>query len=95
MEPVMKLEVVTPEEYLGDVVGDINRRRGNLNGISSRAGQQVVDARTPLSEMFGYVTALRTLTQGRALSTMEFSHFQEVPQNIAETVIEKLYGVKY
>ncbi len=95
LEPIMKLEVVTPEEYLGDVVGDINRRRGHLSGISSRIKLQVVDAEVPLAEMFGYVTLLRTLTSGRALSTMEFSHFQMVPQNIAEEVIEKLYGVKY
>ncbi len=94
LEPVMKLEVVTPEEYLGDVVGDINRRRGHLSGISQRTNLQVINATTPLSEMFGYVTALRTLTQGRALSTMEFSHFEEVPPNIANEVIEKLYGVK-
>ncbi len=95
LEPIMKLEVVTPEEYLGDVVGDINRRRGHLNGISTRVNLQVVDAQVPLSEMFGYVTALRTLTSGRALSTMEFSHFQETPKDIADEVIEKLYGVKY
>ncbi len=95
LEPVMSLEVVTPEEYLGDVVGDINRRRGHLKGISSRANLQVVDAEVPLSEMFGYVTSLRTLTSGRAVSTMEFERFQEVPQNISEGVIEKLYGVKY
>ncbi len=94
LEPFMKLEVVTPEEYLGDVVGDINRRRGNLNGISTRANLQIVNAEVPLSEMFGYVTLLRTLTSGRAVSTMEFSHFREAPQNIADLVIEKLYGVK-
>ncbi len=95
LEPVMKLEVVTPEEYLGDVVGDINKRRGHLNGISSRVNLQVIDAEVPLAEMFGYVTSLRTLTSGRAVSTMEFSHFQEVPKDVAEQVIEKLYGVKY
>ncbi len=94
LEPIMKLEVVTPEEYLGDVVGDINRRRGNLSGISSRANLQVVNTLVPLSEMFGYVTSLRTLTSGRALSTMEFSHYQEVPRNIADEEIAKLYGVK-
>ncbi|MFP4467559.1 MAG: elongation factor G [Bacteroidales bacterium] len=94
LEPVMKLEVVTPEEYLGDVVGDINRRRGHLNGVEARVNLQVVNAEVPLSEMFGYVTSLRTLTSGRAVSTMEFSHFQEVPQNIAAEVIENLSGVK-
>ncbi len=95
LEPFMNLEVVTPEEYLGDVVGDINRRRGNLNNISSRVNLQVVDADVPLAEMFGYVTSLRTLTSGRAVSTMEFSHFQQVPKNVEEQVIEKIYGVKY
>lgn len=94
LEPVMQLEVVTPEEYLGDVVGDINRRRGHLNDIGSRANLQVVNAQVPLAEMFGYVTSLRTLTSGRAMSTMEFSEFQEVPRDIADEVIEKLYGVK-
>ncbi len=95
LEPFMNLEVVTPEEYLGDVVGDINRRRGNLNNISSRVNLQVVDADVPLAEMFGYVTSLRTLTSGRAVSTMEFSHFQQVPKDVEEQVIEKIYGVKY
>ncbi|MBW6497372.1 MAG: elongation factor G [Bacteroidales bacterium] len=94
LEPIMKLEVVTPDEYVGDVVGDINRRRGHLKGISSRANLQVVDAQVPLSEMFGYVTSLRTLTSGRATSTMEFSHYEETPKNIADDVIFKLFGVK-
>jgi elongation factor G len=94
LEPVMKLEVVTPEEYVGDVVGDINRRRGHLAGLSSRANLQVINAQVPLSEMFGYVTSLRTLTSGRATSTMEFSHYQETPKNIADEVIFKLFGAK-
>jgi elongation factor G len=94
LEPIMKLEVVTPDEYVGDVVGDINRRRGQLQGLSSRANLQVVDAKVPLSEMFGYVTSLRTLTSGRATSTMEFSNYDETPKNIADDVIFKLYGVK-
>ena len=94
LEPVMKLEVVTPEEYVGDVVGDINRRRGQLGGLSSRANLQVINANVPLSEMFGYVTSLRTLTSGRATSTMEFSHYQEAPKNIADEVVLKLYGIK-
>jgi elongation factor G len=76
----MKLEVVTPEEYVGDVVGDINRRRGHMSGLTSRAHLQVINASVPLSEMFGYVTSLRTLTSGRATSTMEFSHYQEAPK---------------
>jgi len=94
LEPIMKLEVVTPDEYVGDVVGDINRRRGHLKGLSSRANLQVVDAQVPLSEMFGYVTSLRTLTSGRATSTMEFSHYEETPKNITDDVIFKLFGVK-
>ena len=94
LEPIMKLEVVTPEEYVGDVVGDINRRRGHLGGLSSRSNLQVINASVPLSEMFGYVTSLRTLTSGRATSTMEFSHYQEAPKNIADEVVLKLYGIK-
>jgi elongation factor G len=94
LEPIMKLEVLTPEEYVGDVVGDINRRRGHLEGLSSRANLQVIHANVPLSEMFGYVTALRTLTSGRATSTMEFLEYRETPRNIADDVIFKLYGVK-
>ncbi len=94
LEPVMKMEVVTPDEYLGDVVGDVNRRRGQLSGISSRANLQVVNAEVPLSEMFGYVTSLRTLTSGRAVSTMEFSRFDQVPASIADELINKLFGVK-
>ena len=88
----MKLEVVTPEENTGDVVGDLNRRRGQLEGMDSRAGAQVVNAKVPLSEMFGYVTALRTITSGRATSTMEFSEYQQAPNSIAEAVIEKIKG---
>jgi len=92
MEPIMKLEVVTPEENTGDVVADVNRRRGQLEGMDSRAGAQVVNAKVPLSQMFGYVTALRTITSGRATSTMEFSEYQPAPKNIAEEVIEKIKG---
>ncbi|MBB4118907.1 elongation factor G [Mesonia hippocampi] len=92
MEPIMKLEVLTPEENMGDVVGDLNRRRGQVNNMSDRAGSKVVKANVPLSEMFGYVTALRTLTSGRATSTMEFSHYAETPSNIAEEVISEAKG---
>lgn len=92
LEPIMKMEVVTPEEYMGDVVGDLNRRRGQVEGMDSRAGAQVIKAKVPLSEMFGYVTTLRTLTSGRATSTMEFSHYSECPKNIAEEVIAKVKG---
>ena len=92
MEPIMKLEVVTPEANTGDVVADLNRRRGQLEGMDTRAGAQVVNAKVPHSEMFGYVTALRTITSGRATSTMEFAEYQPAPKNIAESVIEKIKG---
>jgi elongation factor G len=94
MEPIMKVEVVTPEENMGDVVGDLNRRRGQMQGMDSRAGAQVVKCNVPLAEMFGYVTALRTITSGRATSTMEFSHYEEVPGNLAQEVIKKTVGAK-
>jgi elongation factor G len=92
LEPIMKLEVLTPEENMGDVVGDLNRRRGQVNNMDDRAGAKVVKAEVPLSEMFGYVTALRTLTSGRATSTMEFSHYAETPKNISESVIADVKG---
>ncbi|WP_242085803.1 elongation factor G [Aestuariivivens sediminis] len=94
MEPIMKLEVITPEENMGDIVGDLNRRRGQVNNMSDRAGAKVVKADVPLSEMFGYVTALRTLSSGRATSTMEFSHYAETPSNISEEVIKAAKGVE-
>ncbi|NRB58382.1 MAG: elongation factor G [Winogradskyella sp.] len=94
MEPIMKLEVLTPEEYMGDIVGDLNRRRGQVNDMSDRAGSKVVKAHVPLSEMFGYVTSLRTLSSGRATSTMEFSHYAETPSNISEEVIKAAKGVE-
>ncbi|MEL7268638.1 MAG: elongation factor G [Bacteroidota bacterium] len=93
MEPIMKLEVLTPEENMGDIVGDLNRRRGQVNNMDDRAGSKVVKAEVPLSEMFGYVTSLRTLSSGRATSTMEFSHYAETPSNIAEEVIKSVKGV--
>ena len=89
MEPIMKMEVVTPEEYMGDIVGDLNRRRGQVNDMSDRNNAKVIKANVPLSEMFGYVTTLRTLSSGRAASTMEFSHYAETPSNISEKVIEE------
>ena len=92
MEPIMKLEVLTPEENMGDIVGDLNRRRGQVNNMDDRAGAKVVKAEVPLSEMFGYVTSLRTLSSGRATSTMEFSHYAETPSNISETVIAEVKG---
>jgi elongation factor G len=89
MEPIMKLEIVTPEEYVGPVIGDLNRRRGLPKGQEGRLGGAVaIQAEVPLAEMFGYVTALRTLTSGRASSTMEFSHYAAAPANIAEQVIK-------
>ncbi len=93
LEPIMKLEVVTPEVNMGDVVADLNRRRGLMKGMDDRNGAKVVKADVPLSEMFGYVTTLRTISSGRASSTMEFSHYSEAPKNIAETVIAKVKGV--
>ena len=94
MEPIMSLEVVTPEEYMGDVIGDLNKRRGQITGMESKANARVVKAKVPLSEQFGYVTVLRTLSSGRATSTMEFSHYDEVPANIAKEIIEKSSGRK-
>jgi len=92
LEPIMKVEVITPEQYMGDVTGDLNRRRGILEGMDSRAGAQVIKAKVPLSEMFGYVTQLRSMSSGRATSTMEFSHYSIAPNNIAEEVIAKVKG---
>lgn len=92
LEPIMKVEVVTPDENMGDVIGDLNKRRGQLEGMDSRGGAQVVKAKVPLSEMFGYVTSLRTITSGRASSTMEFSHYAEAPRNISDEVIAKVKG---
>jgi elongation factor G len=92
LEPIMKVEVLTPDQYMGDVTGDLNRRRGMLEGMDSKHGVQVIKAKVPLSEMFGYVTQLRSLSSGRATSTMEFSHYSPAPNNIAEEVIAKAKG---
>ncbi|KEY18369.1 elongation factor G [Kaistella antarctica] len=92
MEPIMKLEVVTPEEYMGDIVGDLNRRRGTVNGMDDRNNAKVIKGFVPLSEMFGYVTSLRTLSSGRATSSMEFEKYEAAPQSVAEKVIEKARG---
>ena len=94
MEPIMKLEALTPEENMGDIVGDLNRRRGQVNSMDDRAGSKVVKAEVPLSELFGYVTSLRTLSSGRATSTMEFSHYAETPSSISEGVISEVKGNK-
>ncbi|NLJ07025.1 MAG: elongation factor G [Sphingobacteriales bacterium] len=92
MEPIMSVEVVTPEEYLGDVIGDLNRRRGQIEGADIRGISQIVKAKVPLSELFGYVTVLRTLTSGRGLSTVTFSHYQIVPEDIQKKVLAKIKG---
>jgi elongation factor G len=92
LEPIMKVEVITPDQYMGDVTGDLNRRRGMLEGMDSKGGLQVIKAKVPLSEMFGYVTQLRSLSSGRASSTMEFSHYSPAPNNIAEEVMAKQKG---
>jgi elongation factor G len=94
LEPIMKIEILTPEENMGDVIGDMNRRRGQLLGMDSRAGAQVIKATVPLSEMFGYVTQLRTITSGRATSTMEFDHYAEAPRAVTEEVVAKAKGKK-
>jgi len=92
LEPIMKLEVVTPEEYTGDVVADLNRRRGLMEGMEMKGNAQVIKAKVPLSKMFGYVTSLRTITSGRATSIMEFSHYDQAPKDVAEEVIAKATG---
>ena len=92
MEPIMKIEVVTPEEYMGDIVGDLNKRRGTINGMDDRNNAKVIKGFVPLSEMFGYVTSLRTLSSGRATSSMEFEKYEAAPQSVAEKVIEKARG---
>ncbi len=91
-EPIMSVEVVTPEENMGDIIGDLNKRRGQIAGMESKGNARVVKAKVPLSEMFGYVTVLRTISSGRATSSMEFSHFDEVPANLAKEIIEKASG---
>ncbi len=92
LEPLMKVEVEVPEEYMGDVIGDLNRRRGQVNSMSDRSGNKIVDAFVPLAEMFGYSTDLRSATQGRATYSMEFDHYEEVPRNVAEEIIKKRNG---
>jgi len=92
LEPIMKVEVVTPEDYMGDIVGDLNRRRGNIHGMHDRSGAKVIDALVPLSEMFGYSTQLRSMSQGRANYTMQFEHYEEVPTNITKEIIASVKG---
>jgi hypothetical protein len=92
LEPIMKVEVVTPEEYMGNVVGDLNSRRGQIDEMSHRGNAKVIDAKVPLAEMFGYVTELRSMSQGRATSTMEFFEYKEVPRNVLEKIKEGKSG---
>lgn len=94
MEPIMKIEVSTPEQYMGDIVGDLNKRRGQIEGMDSKHGSQIIRAKVPLSEMFGYVTQLRTISSGRASSAMEFSHYADAPRNVQEEVVAKVKGGK-
>jgi elongation factor G len=89
LEPMMKVEVVSPESYMGDVLGDLSSRRGKIGGMTQRGEAQVIDATVPLSEMFGYSTRLRSMSQGRAVYSMEFSHYEEVPKSKAEEIINK------
>jgi len=92
LEPIMKVEVVTPEEFMGDVIGDLNSKRGRVDTMEDRMGMKVVTAHVPLAEMFGYTTSLRSMTQGRASSTMELAKYEEVPSNVAQEVIAKNAG---
>ena len=92
MEPVMDLEVVVPEQYLGDVIGDLNSHRGDVQGINPRSDAQVIEAVIPLSETFGYATRLRSLTQGRAVFTMQFSRFRQVPKQLTEEIVDRIRG---
>jgi len=94
LEPIVSVEVISPEEYLGDVMGDLNSRRGRIEGFTSRKDDQVIKAKVPLAEMFGYATILRSMTQGRAIYTMQFSHYADVPKSIAEEISEKASGRK-
>jgi elongation factor G len=92
LEPIMKLTISTPEEYVGDVAGDVNKRRGQIDDVTAMLGFQVVYAKAPLSELFGYVTSLRTITSGRASGNMEFSHYQPVPRELVDEILYKIKG---
>jgi elongation factor G len=92
LEPIMKVEVVVPEEYMGDVMNDINARRGRISGMSVRANAQVIEAYVPLAEMFGYATDLRSATQGRATYTMHFAQYEEAPRHVGEEVVARVQG---
>ena len=90
LEPVMKVEIITPEEYMGDIIGDLNSRRGNVGGMDQRANARVINAMVPLANMFGYVNTLRSMSQGRAQYTMQFDHYEQVPQAVADEVRSKM-----
>jgi elongation factor G len=92
LEPIMKVEVEVPEDYMGDVIGDLNRRRGQINSMEDRHGNKIINAFVPLAEMFGYSTDLRSATQGRGTYAMEFDHYEEVPKNVADEIIKKRNG---
>jgi elongation factor G len=92
LEPVMKVEVVTPEDYMGDVIGDLNSRRGQVSGMDSRGNARVINAMVPLANMFGYVNTLRSMSQGRAQFTMTFDHYEQVPSNVSDDIKAKLAG---
>jgi len=92
LEPVMRVEVVVPEEYMGDIIGDLNARRGRVMSMESRGGTQIVNARVPLAEMFGYATDLRSRTQGRATYSMHFDRYEQAPQHVSEEVVARMQG---
>ncbi|RPI97294.1 MAG: elongation factor G, partial [Spirochaetales bacterium] len=92
LEPIMKLEVVVPDEYMGDIISDINSRRGKIDGIDMQGQLRVIDAHVPLSEVFGYATGVRSLSQGRASHTLQFSHYDQVPKTITDTIVARLMG---
>ena len=94
LEPIMGVEVVVPEDYMGDVIGNLNSRRGRIENMEDRAGSKVVTAKVPLAEMFAYSTTLRGMTQGRGNYTMQFSHYEEAPKNVAEEIVAKVKGSK-
>jgi len=90
LEPVMKVEVVTPEEYMGDIIGDLNSRRGHVGGMESRGNARAIEAMVPLANMFGYINTLRSMSQGRAQYSMQFDHYEQVPQAVADEVRAKM-----
>jgi elongation factor G len=92
LEPIMKLEVVTPDDYLGNVVGDVNSRRGRIEGMEMKGGSRIIKSQVPLAEMFGYATILRTLTQGRGVFTMEFYRYEQVPSQVAQEIVARIEG---